>query len=232
MDKFDSRTIGLIKEKGVLALSKSKVAIFGVGGVGGTCLEALVRSNVGQIDIYDFDKVDESNLNRQICFNYSSIGKEKVTIAKEKMNKINPRTVVNAFSLRLDLDNVKELNLSQYDYVVDCIDETSPKIALIKRCITENIRIVSSLGMANRFDPSKVIITTLDKTYNDPLAKLIRNNLRSEGINPKLLSVAFSSELPIKNGTFKGSMMLVPSSAGLSLAYKTIFDLILPYNKQ
>ena len=77
MDKFDSRTIGLIKEKGVLALSKSKVAIFGVGGVGGTCLEALVRSNVGQIDIYDFDKVDESNLNRQICFNYSSIGKEK-----------------------------------------------------------------------------------------------------------------------------------------------------------
>ena len=178
MDKFDSRTIGLIKEEGVLALSKSKVAIFGVGGVGGTCLEALVRSNVGQIDIYDFDKVDESNLNRQICFNYSSIGKEKVTIAKEKMNKINPRTVVNAFSLRLDLDNVKELNLSQYDYIVDCIDETSPKIALIKRCITENIRIVSSLGMANRFDPSKVIITTLDKTYNDPLAKLIRNKLR------------------------------------------------------
>lgn len=155
-----------------------------------------------------------------------------MTIAKEKMNKINPRTVVNAFSLRLDLDNVKELNLSQYDYVVDCIDETSPKIALIKRCITENIRIVSSLGMANRFDPSKVIITTLDKTYNDPLAKLIRNKLRSEGIDPKLLSVAFSSELPIKNGTFKGSMMLVPSSAGLSLAYKTIFDLILPYNKQ
>ena len=148
------------------------------------------------------------------------------------MNKINPRTVVNAFSLRLDLDNVKELNLSQYDYIVDCIDETSPKIALIKRCITENIRIVSSLGMANRFDPSKVIITTLDKTYNDPLAKLIRNKLRSEGINPKLLSVAFSSELPIKNGTFKGSMMLVPSSAGLSLAYKTIFDLILPYNKE
>ena len=151
---------------------------------------------------------------------------------KEKMNKINPRTVVNAFSLRLDLDNVKELNLSQYDYIVDCIDETSPKIALIKRCITENIKIVSSLGMANRFDPSKVIITTLDKTYNDPLAKLIRKKLRSEGINPKLLSVAFSSELPIKNGTFKGSMMLVPSSAGLSLAYKTIFDLILPYNKQ
>ena len=151
---------------------------------------------------------------------------------KEKMNKINPRTVVNAFSLRLDLDNVKELNLSQYDYIVDCIDETSPKIALIKRCITENIKIVSSLGMANRFDPSKVIITTLDKTYNDPLAKLIRNKLKSEGINPKSLSVAFSSELPIKNGTFKGSMMLVPSSAGLSLAYKTIFDLILPYNKQ
>lgn len=226
MDKFYSRTIGLIKEEGVLSLLNKKVAVFGVGGVGGTCLEALTRSGVGQIDIFDFDVVDESNLNRQICFDSISVGKEKVLIAKEKMNMINPSVEIVAHSFRLDIENVMTLDLSKFDYVVDCIDETKPKIELIKRCIKEKIKIVSSLGMANRLDPSKVCITTLDKTYNDPLAKLIRNKLKSERINTKLLPVAFSSELPIKNGTFKGSMMLVPSSAGLSLAYKVIFDLI------
>ncbi len=226
MDKFHSRTIGLIGEEGVKILLRKHVAIFGVGGVGGTCLESLCRSGVGHIDIFDFDDVDESNLNRQICYSFPDIGQNKVLIAYKKMKNINPACEVSAFNLHLNEENINSIDFSKYDYVIDCIDETRSKISLIERCMDKNIKIVSSLGMANRFDPSKVFITTLDKTFNDPLAKLLRNRLKKDGYPIKKLFVAFSSELPVKNGTFKGSMMLVPSSSGLNLSYKVLMDLL------
>lgn len=226
MDKFHSRTIGLIGEEGINLLLKKHVAVFGVGGVGGTCLEALCRSGVGHIDIFDFDDVDESNLNRQICYCFDDIGKNKVFIASQKMKNINPVCEINPFNLRLNTTNITTIDFTKYDYVVDCIDETKSKLSLIEKCLDNNVKIVSSLGMANRFDPSKVFITTLDKTYNDPLAKLLRNKLKKDGYSTKKLFVAFSNELPVKNGTFKGSMMLVPSSSGLNLAYKVLMDLL------
>lgn len=219
---MNERTEQLIGVDGLNKLSKARVAIFGVGGVGGFVLEALVRSNIGHIDIYDFDTVAESNLNRQIIATTDMIGKPKVEVAKARALSINPELDINGYAIKVMPDVVPPLN---YDYVIDCIDMTSCKLALIKVCSEKNIPIISSMGTGNKLDPSKLVLTDIYKTHTCPLAKAVRLGCKRLGI--KHLKVVFSTELPKKSeGETIGTMIFVPASAGLLIASKVVKDLL------
>lgn len=219
---MNERTEQLIGVDGLNKLSKTKVAIFGVGGVGGFVLEALVRSNIGHIDIYDFDTVAESNLNRQIIATTETIGKPKVEVAKARALSINPNLDINAYAIKVMPDVVPNLD---YDYVIDCIDMTSCKLALIKACNDKNIPIISSMGTGNKLDPTKLVLTDIYKTHTCPLAKAVRLGCKRLGI--KHLRVVFSTELPIESkGEVIGTMIFVPASAGLLIASKVVKDLL------
>ncbi len=197
-----------------LSFQNKKVIIFGVGGVGGTCLEALVRSGIKNIDIYDFDVVEESNLNRQVISNINNIGEKKVDAACIFSKNINKDLNIKGYNLKISKDNIYNLDLKA-DYVIDAIDDVEAKVALIKRCKEENIPIISSMGTGNKLQPSELQITDISKTEYCPLARIMRKRLREEGINH--LTVVHSKELRQTNGKV-GTMMFVPSSAGLLIA--------------
>ena len=219
---MNERTKLLIGEEGLKKLAKARIALFGVGGVGGFVLESLVRSNVGHIDIYDFDTVADSNLNRQIIATIDTIGKPKVEVAKARALSINPNLDINAYAIKVMPDVVPPLN---YDYVIDCIDMTSCKLALIKACNDKNIPIISSMGTGNKLDPSKLVLTDIYKTHTCPLAKAVRLGCKRLGI--KHLLAVFSTELPIEaKGEAIGTMIFVPASAGLLIASKVVKDLL------
>ena len=169
--------------------NKTKVLIIGIGGVGGYALESLIRSGFINITIVDKDIVDKSNLNRQIISLNSNIGQTKVEVAKKRCLDINPECnlkVINDFILD---DNINSLNLSNYDYIIDACDTITTKILLIDYCTKNNIKLISSMGTGNRFDSTKLSITKLSKTYNDPLAKNIRRILKEKNIkaNPNVV---------------------------------------------
>ena len=220
-----TRTIGLLGEEGYKKLSSSHVLVCGLGGVGGTALEALARSGVSNFTIIDFDKVAPSNLNRQILYTSDDIDKPKVEIAKKRILDINKSIKVVIIYNKVDESLLKTLP-SNYSYIVDAIDDIKGKVALAKFASENNIPLISSLGMANRLDPSKVFITTLDKTTIDPLARKLRYELKKAGVDTKKIDVAFSKEEPVKDGTTLHSMMMVPSSAGLNIANHVIKTLI------
>ena len=205
--------------------NKTKVLIIGIGGVGGYALESLIRSGFINITIVDKDIVDKSNLNRQIISLNSNIGQTKVEVAKKRCLDINPECnlkVINDFILD---DNINSLNLSNYDYIIDACDTITTKILLIDYCTKNNIKLISSMGTGNRFDSTKLSITKLSKTYNDPLAKNIRRILKEKNIkaNP---NVVWSSELPVKtHNRTPGSIILVPMQAGNLCASFIINDL-------
>ena len=194
------------------------VLILGIGGVGGYTLEALARIGVGNITIVDKDIIDITNLNRQIISLHSNIGQNKTDIAMKRCMDINPS--INIKTINKFVLNVEELNLNNYDFVVDACDTVTTKIELIKYCINNNINIISCMGTGNRFDPTKLEITDIYKTNYDPLAKTIRNILRKEGISK--LDVIASKEIPIKTDRTPGSTSLVPSVAGIYMAYYVI----------
>ena len=205
----------LILDKNIIDKFKTtKVLIIGIGGVGGYALECLVRSGFENITIVDKDIVDKTNLNRQIISLNSNIGNPKVDVAKERCLDINPNcniTTINDFILE---DNIDTLNLSNYDYIIDACDTITTKILLIDYCTINNIKLISCMGTGNRFNSTKLSITKLNKTNNDPLAKNIRRILKEKNIkaNPY---VVWSSELPIKNNSrTPGSIVLVPMQAG------------------
>ena len=208
-----------------LSFQNKKIILFGVGGVGGTALEAIVRSGIKNIDIYDFDTVDASNLNRQIISNTENIGHKKIDEAILRAQAINPNINIRGFDLKLNEENVKDLDLKA-DFVIDAIDDVKAKVALIKRCVKENINIISSQGTGNKLDPSKLEITDISKTEYCPLAKKVRKLLRDEGINH--LTVVYSKEQREikKDATKIGTMMFVPSAAGLLIASYVIRKLI------
>lgn len=217
------RTIGLIGEEKFLKLQKAHVLVCGIGGVGGTAVEALVRSGIGNITIVDFDSVSDTNINRQILFTSEDIGKNKVDVALERLKKINPECHIKIVNKKID----EEFTLKdKYDYIIDAIDDVKGKKTLAKLASINKIPLIISLGMANKLDSSKVRITRLDKTTDDPLARKIRYEYKKEGIDTKSIITVNSIETPITDGNKLNSMMIVPSTAGLQLASYVIQELI------
>ena len=220
------RTIGLISEEGVKKLSSAMVLVCGLGGVGGTALEALARSGVGNFLLIDFDKVSYSNLNRQILYTANDVNKDKVEVAKKRLLEINCDSHIAILNKRID--NSIQAILKDYPitFIVDAIDDINGKIALADYALKNNIPIISSLGMANRMDSTKVVITRLDKTTDDPLARKLRYEYKQAGLDTKLINVVYSLEKPQKDGNKLNSMMMVPSSAGLAIASYVIKEII------
>ena len=210
---FD-RSIGLLGEDNFNLIQDKVITIFGLGGVGGTCLEALARTGFKHFLLIDFDKVDPSNLNRQILYTQKDIGRNKVEAAKERILSINPEADIQIFNSKAQDFDFKQ----KIDFIVDAIDDVNGKLYILSKAQEMNIPHIMSLGMANRFDPSKVKIAKLNQTHNDPLAKKLRYMVKKQGLNTANINVAISEELPQKNGEILYSTMMVPSSAGLSIA--------------
>ena len=196
--------------------------LFRSGGVGGTALEALARTGFKHFLIVDFDKVDPSNLNRQILYTSRDVGRLKVEAAKERILAINEEVDIKAFAVK-----AQEFDFNQkIDYIVDAIDDVDGKLFILQQAQERNVPSIMSLGMANRFEPSMVRIAKLNQTNNDPLAKKIRYLVKKNGLNTNNVSVVISSELPQNNAGKLYSTMMVPSSAGLSIA-KYILECII-----
>lgn len=207
-------------------ISNKTVLVLGCGGVGGYTIESLVRSNIGKIIIVDSDVVDESNINRQIIALESTIGKYKVDVFKKRIKDINSNCKVKTIKEFITKDNIDILFKEHIDYLVDACDTIETKKGLIKECINRNIKLISSMGTGNKLDPSKLMITTLDKTEYDPIAKILRKYCRENKINKKI-TVLSSTESPIKtNNRTVGSTSFVPSSAGLLITSYIVKDII------
>lgn len=233
MDKnFRTRTALIVGNEGVEKLKNSNVLIFGVGGVGSFAAEAIARAGVGKMTIVDFDDVDITNINRQLPALHSTLGKDKVDVMKERILDINPDIDIKAIKDMYTAENSDQLLSGDYDYVVDAIDMVSSKIHLIESCVKKNLTIISSMGMGNKLDPTKIVVTDIHKTQMCPLAKVVRKELRDRNI--KKLKVVYSPEQPVQlkerimNGkkVTPGSISFVPSVAGLTIASVVINDLI------
>lgn len=217
-------------------LQNAKVAMFGVGGVGGYVVEALARSGIGALDLIDGDRVSLTNINRQIIALEDTIGRPKVDVEKERILQINPECRVNAIPLFFTVQDDGGLDFSQYDYVADAIDTVSSKIELIRRAKEAGIPVISCMGAGNKFDPTAFRVADIEKTSVCPLARVMRRELRKRGISG--VKAVFSTEeakspLPTgeedKKGTAghptPGSMAFVPSCAGLVMAAEIVKDL-------
>lgn len=213
----------LIGKENIEKISKINVLIVGIGGVGGTALEALVRSGVKNITIIDKDVFSESNLNRQILSTIDSIGLYKVDVGIDRCKSINPNVNITGLKINLDEKNVNELEY--FDYIIDACDDINAKLALMQYANKNNINLISSMGTGKRLNPSNVIITRLDKTSNDPLAKKMRYEARKRGLKLNI-PVVCSKEEPINNDRIIASSIFVPSTAGLMLAYYIIEKVI------
>ena len=217
MPRF-SRFEKIVGEQSLTFLSKKTVLVLGCGGVGGYVIEALARSNIGTLILVDYDKVDETNINRQIIALNSTIGKKKVDLLEERVKDINPNIKVIKIDSFINKDNIDSLFTYKIDYLVDACDTIETKKECIRSCINKNIPFISSMGTGNKLDPSQLEIVDIRKTINDPLARIIRKFIKDEKINQKVM-VLSSKELPIKtHDRTPGSSAFVPSSAGLLIA--------------
>lgn len=209
-------------------LRNSKVLIFGIGGVGGYVVEGLTRAGIGKIDIVDKDNVDLTNLNRQIIANHETIGRPKVDVMKERMLSINPEVDCETFKIFFGCYNSDEekdhIDFTKYDYIIDAVDTVTAKLEIIKRAKESNVRVISSMGTGNKLDPTKFQITDIEKTKVCPLAKVMRKELKSLGIEG--VKVLYSEEEPVINTREPASISTVPSVAGLIIANEVIKDLI------
>ena len=206
-------------------IKEQKILLVGVGGVGGFALEALLRMGFSNITIVDSDCFEESNLNRQILCTRKTIGKSKTEVAKQRALEINPSARITTHPIFLTEENLEEVFKESYDYILDACDTITTKVLLIKKAHERGIKIISCMGTGNRFEPSKVTITSLDKTHNDPLAKAMRTILRKENLSFKV-PVVWSSELPVKiKEATPGSIVLVPAAAGLQMVFFILKDL-------
>lgn len=225
-----SRTELLIGKEGLSKLKDSKVAIFGIGGVGSFVVEALARAGVQNFVLVDKDVVSISNINRQLIATYDTIGKAKVEVSKQRILSINPNAHIEAYEEFFLPENSNILDNS-ITYIVDCIDTVTAKIELVMQAQELNIPIISSMGTGNKLDPTKFEITDIYKTQVCPLAKVMRKELKARNI--KHLKVLYSREEPIKTGAISengkaipGSISFVPSVAGLIIAGEVVKDLI------
>ena len=225
MENQFEREVRLIGDEGLSKLKESKVIVFGLGGVGSYAAEALARSGVGNLALVDADKVCLSNLNRQLIALHSTVGKLKVDVAAERIYDINPDCVVTKYPVFYMPENADEIDLSQFDYIVDCIDTITAKIELAVRSQAIGVPIISCMGTGNKLDPTKLQVTDISKTSVCPLARVMRLELRKRGINH--LKCVFSTEEPIRTGNPEpGSTAFVPSTAGLLIASAVIRDLL------
>ena len=227
----------LIGDEAMDRLARARVAVFGVGGVGGFCVEGLARAGIGALDLYDDDTVSESNLNRQIAALHSTLGRPKGEVLAQRVRDINPACQVRAIRMFYLPQNADQADLSQYDYVVDCIDTVAAKLELVTRCTALQIQILSVMGTGNKLDPTRVEVSDLSQTRGCPLARVMRKELRKRGIQH--LTVVWSpeeprppirpveAEVPIGTDTrpgttarrdTPGSLPFVPAAAGLAAA--------------
>lgn len=215
------RLIGLIGEEKLKEIERKKILLIGVGGVGSYALEALIRNGFYDITIVDFDTIDLSNLNRQLITDSTNIGKYKVDEAKKRALLINPNINIQAINEKLNKENIRNLLNQNFDYIIDACDTLDVKFALMENSLHYSYKLISSMGTAKKTDPTKLEITTLDKTNNDPIARLLRNKVRKAHINKKIYVVS-STEVP-KQINILGTANLVPSVAGL-LCVSFIFN--------
>ena len=209
-----SRTELLIGRDGIDKLKNSKVAVFGIGGVGSFVVEGLVRAGVGNFVLIDDDKVCLTNLNRQIITNTSNISKLKTDEMEKRILSINPNCNVTKLNIKLDLDNMDKLFNLKFDYLIDCCDTVVVKQELIKRCLNKKIKFISSMGTGNKLNPDMLEVVDISKTSYDPIAKKIRKYLKDNKIKGKV-PVVYSKE---QNNKFTGSipsMVFVPATSGL-----------------
>ena len=221
-----ARSAAMLGEDAMTRLQSARVAVFGVGGVGGYVCEALVRSGIGTLDVFDKDDVSVTNLNRQIIALRSTVGQDKVSVLAARMRDINPDVVINEHKVFYLPENADDFDLSQYDYVVAAVDTVAAKIELAVRCEQLNVPLIAAMGAGNKLDPSKLQIADVYKTSVCPLARAMRTTLRKKGV--KHLTVAYSTEEPLRpveaidNGGMRkdvpGSMAFVPSAMGLLIA--------------
>ena len=224
MNEQFSRTSIIIGADNMNKLYNSKVAIFGVGGVGGYVCEALARCGIGEFDLIDMDTVSISNINRQIIATFDTVGKNKVDVMKDRILSINPNARVNAINMFYLPENKDQFDFSKYTYVVDCVDTVSAKISIIEEARKFNVPVISSMGAGNKLDPTKFEVADINQTSVCPLAKVMRKELKGRGI--KRLKVLYSKEEAIKTEGVIGSVSFVPSVAGLIISGEVIKDLI------
>ena len=226
MNEQHSRTASLIGEEAVERLMHCRVILFGVGGVGSFTAEAIARAGIGQIDLVDGDTVAPSNINRQLIALHSTVGRSKAEVMKERIADINPETFVHAFHLFYDASTADQIDLSQYDYVIDAIDSVTSKLLLIERCHALNVPCISCMGAGNKLDPTLFEVEDIAKTSVCPLARVMRRELKIRGILHH--KVVYSKESPVNPSGSRtpASISFVPSAAGLVLAGAVICDLI------
>ncbi|MCR5354402.1 MAG: tRNA threonylcarbamoyladenosine dehydratase [Lachnospiraceae bacterium] len=241
MNREFTRTALLLGQEAVEKLQGSRVAIFGVGGVGGYVCEALVRSGVGAFDLIDKDVVDVTNLNRQIIATQSTVGRPKVEVMRERMLDINPEVLVNVRECFFLPENATDFDFANYDFVVDCVDTVTAKIQIIMQAKEAGVPVISSMGAGNKMDASRFKVADIYKTNVDPLARVMRRELKKRGV--KKLTVVYSDEEPMTpvgdahspesavepEGRVKqtpGSVAFVPGAAGLIIAGEVVRQLI------
>ena len=231
MNEAFSRTELMFGEGAMKKLKYSRVAVFGVGGVGGYVVEALARSGVGAIDVIDNDTVSASNINRQIIATTKTIGEYKVDAAKRRILEINPDARVTTHKMFFMPDVSDKLDFNDFDYIVDAIDTVTGKIEIIKKASLTGVKVISSMGTGNKLDPTKLEVADIYKTSVCPLARVMRHELKKHGI--KKLKVVYSKEEPIKaiakgegSSHAPASNAFVPSVAGLIIASEVIKDII------
>lgn len=228
MKQFE-RSMLILGEESFAKLNKSKVLVVGAGGVGGFVIEALVRAGVGGIGIADFDTIDITNINRQIIATHKTIGMKKTEAFCERIKDINPNIVVDIYDIKVDRENVSELFEKKYDYIVDCIDNITAKLAIIEMAKENGIEIISAMGAGNKLNPTLFQVTDISKTSVCPMAKIIRRELKKRNI--KKVKVVFSKEEPVKRRESSdgrptvGSISFVPSVAGLIMASEVVKDI-------
>ena len=224
-----SRLELMFGKESVQKLKTKKVIVFGIGGVGSYVVEALARSAVGKIDLVDNDIISTSNINRQLIALNSTIGKNKTDIAKQRLLDINPKLNIETYKMFFLPENKNEIDFSKYDYIIDAIDTITSKIALVECANKYNIPIISSMGTANKINPTMLEVSDIYKTSVCPLARVMRQELKKRNI--KKLKVVYSKETPIKIQNTKeknvpSSNSFVPSVCGLIIASEVIKDLI------
>jgi tRNA A37 threonylcarbamoyladenosine dehydratase len=243
-----SRTQLLLGKEAMEKLSSSTVAVFGIGGVGTYVVEALARCGVGNFALFDDDKVCITNINRQLIATRKTIGRKKVEVMAERIKDINPKANIATYQVFYMPDNADEFDLSSYDYIVDAVDTVTAKIELIVRAKKNNIPIISSMGAGNKLNPTAFEVADIYKTSVDPLAKVLRHELKKRGI--KNLKVVYSKEKPLtpiceedsckdscvcppgttrkctQRRSIPGSVSFVPSAAGLIIASEVVKDII------
>lgn len=229
MDERFIRTSLVIGEENIDRLSQSRVAVFGVGGVGGFVCEALARSGVGKLTLIDGDTVAKSNINRQIIALESTVGKHKAEVMKERILDINPNAEVKAINIFLNTETVDTVDFTQFDYIVDAVDDIKAKVLLAKLADENKIPIIAAMGAGNKTDPTEFEVSDIFKTSVCPLARIMRHELKKAGI--KKQKVVYSKEMP-KNPPYRiegektvGSLAFVPSVMGLIIAGEVINDI-------